>query len=206
MKKILCYGDSNTFGFNPKDGSRFDENSRWSGILKNNFFEEFDVIEQGLNNRAGFVDNPCGDEFCALKHFPEFFKNIDEVEIIVLAIGTNDLQFAFDIDELTIENGLKLLVRLIKEKNAKVILIPPVVLDERILNGYFSVQFNKESILKSKNISKIYKKIAQEFNCYYFDFNEFVIPSNFDGLHYDKNAHEIIAQKLTLFIKENNLA
>lgn len=34
MKKILCYGDSNTFGYNPANGLRFDENNRWSGILK----------------------------------------------------------------------------------------------------------------------------------------------------------------------------
>ena len=33
MKKIICYGDSNTFGYNPKDGSRFDENIRWTSDL-----------------------------------------------------------------------------------------------------------------------------------------------------------------------------
>jgi lysophospholipase L1-like esterase len=32
--KILCYGDSNTWGYNPKDSSRFDESKRWTGILK----------------------------------------------------------------------------------------------------------------------------------------------------------------------------
>ena len=35
MKKILCYGDSNTFGFNPTDLTRYNEDQRWSGILKN---------------------------------------------------------------------------------------------------------------------------------------------------------------------------
>ena len=33
MKKILCYGDSNTYGFNPKNGLRFDDNTRWSALL-----------------------------------------------------------------------------------------------------------------------------------------------------------------------------
>ena len=31
MKRILCFGDSNTWGFAPKDGYRFDENTRWTG-------------------------------------------------------------------------------------------------------------------------------------------------------------------------------
>ena len=34
MKKILCYGDSNTYGFIPETGARYSEHERWSGILK----------------------------------------------------------------------------------------------------------------------------------------------------------------------------
>ena len=35
MKKILCYGDSNTFGYNPYDASRYNEHTRWTAILQN---------------------------------------------------------------------------------------------------------------------------------------------------------------------------
>ena len=34
MKKILCYGDSNTFGYNPYDASRYNEHTRWTAILQ----------------------------------------------------------------------------------------------------------------------------------------------------------------------------
>ena len=34
MKNILCFGDSNTYGYNPADGSRFPENVRWTGLLQ----------------------------------------------------------------------------------------------------------------------------------------------------------------------------
>ena len=33
MKKVLCFGDSNTFGFIQESGKRYDKNTRWSGIL-----------------------------------------------------------------------------------------------------------------------------------------------------------------------------
>lgn len=201
MKKIICYGDSNTFGYNPKDGSRYPYNARWSAILKENLIKHFEVIEQGLNNRCGFVENSRQKEYCALKHFPEFFKKIDDIEIVILAVGTNDLQFRYNLGDMALEEGLKYLIKLIKNKNSKVIIVPPVVLNENILKSYFSSLFNENSILKSKTISKIYQKIANDFNCYYFDFNEFALPSDVDGLHYSEKSHKIIAQKLTSFIK-----
>lgn len=200
MKKILCYGDSNTFGFKPKDGERYDKNTRWTGILQNKLGENFEIIEEGMCDRTGFVDNPKGFIFSAQKHFPELISNINKVDIIILALGTNDLQFLYDVNDETIENGLKTLINLAKEKSDEIILIPPVILDETILKGFFNFQFDKTSIEKSKNVGEIYKNLAKTMDCRILDFNEFVKPSKLDGLHYDENSHKLIAEKLALFI------
>ena len=69
MNNILCYGDSNTFGFNTKDNSRYDENTRWTAILQKNLGEGYKVINEGMPNRTGFVDNPDGSLFSSQKHF-----------------------------------------------------------------------------------------------------------------------------------------
>ena len=53
---------------------------------------------------------------------------------------------------------------------------------------------------KSKEIVVVYKKLAKDYHCEYFDVNEFVKPSDFDGLHYDKNSHKIIADNLSAII------
>ena len=34
MKRILCYGDSNTWGFMGESGERFDEQTRWPCLLE----------------------------------------------------------------------------------------------------------------------------------------------------------------------------
>ena len=44
MKKILCYGDSNTFGYNPFDASRLDEKTRWTALLQENLGSDFEII------------------------------------------------------------------------------------------------------------------------------------------------------------------
>lgn len=60
MKKILCYGDSNTFGYVPEDGSRYPKNIRWTGILGEYLGKDFEIIEQGMNNRTGFFKSLDG--------------------------------------------------------------------------------------------------------------------------------------------------
>ena len=74
-------------------------------------------------------------------------------------------------------------------------------MNENILNGFFSSMFDETSIEKSKEVGNIFKQIADQNHCRYFDINEFVAPSNFDGLHYDEKSHKLIADKLTDCIK-----
>ena len=202
MKNIICYGDSNTFGYNPKDNSRFDEDIRWTAVLQKKLGKEYHVINEGMCNRTGFVDNPEGFLFSAQKHLPNMISEIDIVDILILAIGTNDLQAQYDISIEAIEKGLRNLIKSAKTKVKRIIVIPSVILSEKILEGFFKLQFNETSIEKSRKVGSLYRTMAKLNHCEIFDINEFAHPSEFDGLHYDKNSHKIIAEKLTEFIKK----
>ena len=196
MKKIICYGDSNTFGYNPKDSSRFDENTRWTSVLQNNLGFKYDVINEGMCDRTGFVNNPKGFLYSAPKHFPDFIAKSDNIDLLILWIGTNDLRFQYDISFSTIENGLENLIKLAETKAEKIIIISPVILSEKIVEGAFNYQFDKTSIVKSNEEGILYQNLAQIYNCIYFDVNKFVKPSDIDGLHYDEHSHKIIAENL----------
>ena len=200
-KRILCYGDSNTYGFNPYDCSRYEENQRWSGILKQTLKDEYEVIEEGKNNRTGFVDNPDGFEYSSQRHFPKFISKIGQLDILVLAVGTNDMQFLFDVSFKNIERGLENLITEAKKHKIKnIILVPPVKIKDCVLTGPFSHQFNESSIKESKRVDRIYKKLARVLNCNYIDFNDIAEPSDIDGLHYEPSSHAIIAKELADFI------
>ena len=200
MKTILCYGDSNTFGFVPGSGERYDKNTRWTGILQSILGSEYQIIEEGGCDRTGFVPHAEGFLFSAQEHFIKLISSINHVDILVLAIGTNDLQFQYNINFETIETGLERLIQAALQKASNIILIPPVILNENILKGYFKIQFDKSSIIKSKDVGNIYKKIATKYSLNFFDVNEFASPSPKDGLHYDKTSHKLIAQRLSEFI------
>ncbi|MDD3593194.1 MAG: GDSL-type esterase/lipase family protein [Candidatus Gastranaerophilales bacterium] len=204
MKKILCYGDSNTYGYNPENSGRYNKTTRWTALLVKLLGNDYEIIEEGCNNRTGFAYNPCGFIQNGQKYLPVCLREYSDIDIAILALGTNDLQTSFHIDWEIVEKGLLTLIATVKKfhPGARIIIVPPVILSEDILNGAFAHQFDRNSIDKSKQIGQIYKQIAQASHCEIIDFNEFVSPSEQDGLHYCAQAHAIIAEKLTDFIEE----
>lgn len=194
MKKILCFGDSNTFGFIPKSGERYDKDIRWTGVLQNLCGSDYEIIEAGCNNRTCFVDNPAGKEFTGYKALPEYLK--PDLDCVILAVGINDLQKFFETDEIKIKNGIETLINFVQTncKNAKILVISPAKLTDDVLKGYFAFQFDKKSIEKSLKISEIYSKSAKEKGCYFLDLDKIVKVSPLDGLHFEPEQHKKIAQ------------
>ena len=205
MKRILCFGDSNTFGFMPATQNRYSKNERWSGLLANYLDTDFEVIEEGRNNRTGFIDNPAGTEYIGIKYLPIYIKD-KNIDICIISLGTNDSQFCYNLTANIIEQGLTTIIKTLKTLNNKmeIIIVPTVNYDENILNGFFSIMFNKKSIEINNKTFNTYKDFANKNNCLYFDFNKYAKPSIEDGLHYSKESHQIIAKELSKFIKENS--
>ena len=48
---ILCFGDSNTWGYKPDKTGRFDEKTRWTGLLQQKLGPEYHIIEEGLDRK-----------------------------------------------------------------------------------------------------------------------------------------------------------
>ena len=204
MKKVLCFGDSNTYGFVPEKRTRYDKNTRWTGVLQALCGSDFSIIEGGCNNRTAFVDNPAGAEQTGYKILPEYFTK-DYFDIVVLAIGINDLQLFFRPTLEEFEQGMEKLIKITKDlsPNAKIILVCPSKLDlAGIKSGVFSFQFDEISVEKSYHLQQIYKKLAEKHACKLVDLNEIVKVSPLDGLHFSAESHKKIAENLYKNLKQ----
>lgn len=196
MKKIICLGDSNTFGFNPKDAGRFCPKTRWTGVLSGILGDGFKIVEEGCNNRTAFFISPDGDLQSGQKYLPQCLEKHGNFDIFIYSLGTNDLQKIFPFDKTIAEQGLKNTIFAIRKTspNARIILISPVAISEGILKGYFSHQFDENSIKNSILLQKIYEETAQNEMCEYLDINKHVSPCECDYLHFDAASHKIIAE------------
>lgn len=79
-KTIVCFGDSNTHGYNNKNGKRFSEHVRWPMVLQELLGEEYLIREEGLSGRTTVFEDPLyeglsgvsmiGPSFLPMSRFP----------------------------------------------------------------------------------------------------------------------------------------
>lgn len=203
MKKILCYGDSNTYGFIPQTCGRYEKYERWSGILSE-LLPEYQIIEEGMNNRVGFFKSQEGFKQSGGEYLSTCLQKHGNIDICILSLGTNDAQFFYNLDKTITQKGLQNLISTLRETNPdiSIIIIPPVKIKENIVDGMFSALFDLKSVEKIAEVFPIFEQVAKENHCLYFDFNEYITPSELDGLHYSKESHKIIANHFAKFIQK----
>lgn len=202
LKKILCFGDSNIYGYIPNNGARYDKNTRWTGVLSLLSHGKFKIIEGGCNNRTAFAANPAGKIFTGYEILPELLT--DDFDAVVLAIGINDTQFLYNLSSIEIASGVEKLINIVKVKSpqAKIILVAPSILTEDVLNGNFACLFDRTSIEKSRQLPLLYQKIAEKQNIEFLDLNSVAKTSSLDGLHYAPEQHLKIAQAIFTILSE----
>lgn len=202
MKKILCFGDSNTYGYIPNNGARYDKNTRWTGVLSLLSHGKFEIIEDGCNNRTAFAANPAGKIFTGYEILPELLTG--DFDAVVLAIGINDTQFLYNLSSIEIASGVEKLINIVKVKSpqAKILLVAPSILTEDVLNGNFACLFDRTSIEKSRQLPLLYQKIAEKQNIEFLDLNSVAKTSSLDGLHYAPEQHLKIAQAIFTILSE----
>ena len=110
MKTILCFGDSNTWGYSPQTGTRFPPDIRWTGVLQKSLGDNYRVIEEGLNGRTTFI-NEEGEEARPLRSGSDVLQIILEshrpLDFVTIMLGTNDLKLEFNLSVEEIALGAK---------------------------------------------------------------------------------------------------
>ena len=208
IKNILCFGDSNTWGFVPGAFDpetlymkRYSILERWPGQLRDILGADYHIIEEGLNGRTTNVEYPdlsgrSGTSYilpCLYSHSP--------LDLVILNIGINDIKVIFDRSMMEISEGMAEIIDLIKSTSygpdmqgpPQILILSPSALTNE---GY--VDQNNESAFKggmekSLSFNEYYEKIALEKGCHYVNLQSVVNYSEIDGLHYDKRGHAVIA-------------
>lgn len=92
MKHILCFGDSNTWGYIPGQGVRYDEHTRWTGVLADALGPEYCIHEDGLNARLSCFDSPMKPFLNGLQTLPGVLWAQKPLDLVIISLGTNDLK------------------------------------------------------------------------------------------------------------------
>ena len=202
-KTILCYGDSNTYGYNPLNGLRYSKETRWTGCLQELLGEEFSVIEEGCNGRTAVFKDPEEGWKNGYDYLKPCLNSHKPVDIVILMLGSNDLKTTFVATAKEIANGVEILVDTIKtftkEKQGfepVIILLSPPEIGEGICASPFHYEFDESSVLRSKELPEEYRQVAKRKCCIFCKTSEYIKPSQADSLHLMPEEHKKLANVL----------
>lgn len=207
-KRIVCFGDSYTWGYIPSSGhQRFPNNIRWTGVLQNKLGDSFEIIEEGLNSRTLNSDDtrPGKEGRNGSSYLIPCLDSHDPIFLVILMLGTNELKDEFDVSEKEIYEILdKQFVNIIVDRKSqssndtpKLLLISPPLLD--LTYDYSKSRYSKSKELNMK-LPEIYKDLANKYNCEFIDSAKFVKVGS-DGDHIDEDNHRILGEEIARVVK-----
>lgn len=205
MKTILCYGDSNTWGYNPTDAGRYPRDVRWSGVLTKELGAGYQVIEEGLNGRTTVWDDPIEGYKNGHDYLIPCLETHKPIDLVVLMLGTNDLKMRFSVSAYDIANSAGVLVDVIHKSASgpdggapQVLLMAPPPVAQLT---DFAEMFDG-AVAKSKKLGEHYRRVADERSCAFLDAGTVVVSSNVDGIHFDPPEHAKLGRAVAQRVKE----
>ena len=97
MKTLVCFGDSNTWGYVPgSDVERFPRELRWPNRLQGLLGAGWEVIAEGLSGRTAAVDRPDSEGRNGLPYLLPCLHSHAPIDAVVIFLGTNDVNFVED--------------------------------------------------------------------------------------------------------------
>lgn len=222
MKTILCFGDSNTNGCNPKSDirdwvekspdnppQRYERHIRWTGVLQQILGPEYYVIEEGMPGRTFVYDDAviphaCGADYirpCMASHMP--------LDLLVVMLGTNDAKHIYGSYEYPFMLGMEEFLKIakdpalwMKDQKPNILLIAPPPIGDAIETSIYYGLFNQGSVALSKKFAEIYEKVAKAQGCHYLNAGAYVKSDPADSIHFSVEDHRKLAEGIAEKIKE----
>ena len=181
--RILCFGDSNTYGYDPRGylGDRYGAEDRWPDLLGKN--AGWVILNHGVNGRQ-IPRNPY-----ALRLLQEYAP----VDIFLVMLGTNDLLQGASAKEAAVLAEIFLRPLLPHCRTLLLAAPPPMkrgawVADDALV---------AESIL----LAEEYRILAENLHISFADTRPWNIEIAFDGVHFTEAGHRAFAAQMATYLQ-----
>ncbi|WP_458457660.1 GDSL-type esterase/lipase family protein [Pseudobutyrivibrio sp.] len=190
MKKLILFGDSNTYGYDPRGflGGRYPEEVRWTTHVKEALKDSYEIVEEGMNGRM-LPELGYG-------LFTTVIQGLSKEDVFVMMLGTNDILLTNHPNvDATLQRLDSILSYVSKNCMATFILIaPPYIsaLDQEMqLYHDCTVEMNEG-----------YMKLAKAHNIKAIDAGSWNIEMGYDGVHFSIEGHKKFSEFLLKSLAE----
>ena len=194
--KLILYGDSNTYGYDPRGmlGMRYPEEIRWTTIVSGALSGRYDVVPKGMNGRE--LPYLPGDESI----IAGLTKELKEKDIFLIMLGTNDILLTNRPNASVPINKMEKVLQWIKSENglfSTVVIGPPFIAD---MGGDMRAYHDE-----SRRMNDGFEKLCPEYGVNYIDAAAWDVPLAFDGVHIAEEGQRIFAERLLESLERKEL-
>lgn len=196
---ILCFGDSNTWGYRPDRKGRFDENIRWTGLLQKRLSPDCHIIEEGLCGRTTIFQDELRESRRGLDMIGVTVEMHNPLDLVIIMLGTNDCKSRYGASASVIAKGLDQVIRkarLNASQHFDLLVISPIHLGYGVGEPDFDPEFDEKSESVSRNLANEYRKVALQNHAAFLNAADYALPSVTDREHLDENGHAALADTI----------
>lgn len=205
VKRILCFGDSNTWGYIAGSAERYPSDIRWTGLIAKALGEGYEIVEEGQNGRTTVWDDPAEGEKNGLRYLEPCLESQKPLDLVILFLGSNDLKVKFSLGSLEIALGVERLIRMVKMSESGpggrapeiLILAPPVMSPQGDLVERF-----EGGPEKARRLAGHLEALSKRYGCAFLDTDPHVELDMIDGVHLSAAGHKKLAAAILVKIAE----
>ena len=208
QKNILCFGDSNTHGYNSKTGGRFGVEERWTKLLQKKLGEEYYIIEEGLSGRTTSFEAPVFEGLNGLNAIYPCMMTHEPLDLVIIMLGTNDTKDRFNANGFIIAKGMERLAQKAMDVHAawrgqpNVLIVAPPPIGEGYASTSVAGEMGDKCVERSRHIAEEYREVAKRLDCHFLDAGS--IPGiemyPYDWMHLSLDSHRIFAEYLAEYL------
>ncbi len=204
MKRIVCFGDSNTYGHDPADGSRLE--NRWTRLIRPILGEGYEIIEEGLCGRTSvFSVDTNADGWEGSTVIKPVLCTHKPFDLLIIMLGTNDLLLGAHAGADDSARGIETLIKLAREcVDCKILIVSPILISPSVAESetFAPLYGGIRACGLSKQLAPKFKAVAEKNQCGFLNAADYAHASDLDGVHMDSENHAKLAAAIADKIKE----
>lgn len=208
MKNIVCFGDSNTHGYDAETGGRFLYDIRWTGRLQALLGSSYHIIEEGLSGRTTVFEDPLFEGLNGLTAITPCLLTHEPVDLLIIMLGTNDTKGRFACNSGNIAKGLARLIHKAQttrdawQDSPNILILCPPPIESAYASSSVGAEMGAGCDVKSLELPSLFEETARMYGCHYL--NAGLLPgmemNKVDFMHLTAAGHEILAQGLAALL------
>lgn len=197
MKRIVCFGDSNTYGYDAITDGRFDENTRWTCLLQKLAGPDYTIIEEGLSGRTTCYRDPINEGMAGIDYLYPCLMSHGPFDVLIIMLGTNDCKERFSATPKNIADGMKRLVEKAKampvwRNMPNIIVIAPAPIRIECESSHVAGEMGISSH-KSYQLAQEYSAMAELEKVRFLDAADMDM-NTIDYMHLSAEGHRQLAE------------